>query len=302
MQNCFMNTEQLAALRAVVDHGTFEAGARALHITPSAMSQRIRALEASVGSVLVVRSTPVEVSDAGAAVLRLARQFDLLERETLAGLPDRVGAADAGVLALRATINADSLQTWFRPVLAAAASWPDAVLRLELADQGQSDLAVARARSMVAVSSRGRAHHGCSVVPLGMMRYIAVAAPALVERHRSGGSASSPRAALESMPVVDYGPDDDLQNEYLRRFDLGPPARRALVPSSDAFLAAVEAGLGWAMVPELQIPAGTDLVRLDDGPGIDVPLYWHRWKMASPALDRFEDAVRAAASVLRPLR
>jgi LysR family transcriptional regulator (chromosome initiation inhibitor) len=35
---------QLEALVAVVEQGTFEAAARRLHVTPSAISQRIRAL------------------------------------------------------------------------------------------------------------------------------------------------------------------------------------------------------------------------------------------------------------------
>ena len=49
---------QLAALVAIADHGTFEAAARHLHITPSAVSQRIRALESEVGQVVVQRTTP----------------------------------------------------------------------------------------------------------------------------------------------------------------------------------------------------------------------------------------------------
>ena len=50
---------QLRALAAAVDHGSLEAAARALHLTPSAVSQRIKALEQGAGAVLLRRSRPV---------------------------------------------------------------------------------------------------------------------------------------------------------------------------------------------------------------------------------------------------
>lgn len=45
--------DSLLTLAAVVREGTFDAAAEALHITPSAVSQRIKALEAQVGRVVV---------------------------------------------------------------------------------------------------------------------------------------------------------------------------------------------------------------------------------------------------------
>jgi LysR family transcriptional regulator (chromosome initiation inhibitor) len=48
---------QLAALAAVVSEGRFERAAARLHVAPSAVSQRIRALEDRVGAVLVARGT-----------------------------------------------------------------------------------------------------------------------------------------------------------------------------------------------------------------------------------------------------
>ena len=53
-----LDFEQLRALHAAVDEGTFEAAARKLHITPSAVSQRIKGLETSVGRILVQRTKP----------------------------------------------------------------------------------------------------------------------------------------------------------------------------------------------------------------------------------------------------
>ncbi|MFC6343623.1 LysR family transcriptional regulator, partial [Nocardioides hankookensis] len=72
---------QLDALVAIADHGTFEAAARHLHVTASAISQRIRALESDVGQVVVRRTTPCTPTRAGEELIRLARQTRLLHDE-----------------------------------------------------------------------------------------------------------------------------------------------------------------------------------------------------------------------------
>ncbi|MET0811741.1 MAG: LysR family transcriptional regulator, partial [Microbacterium sp.] len=84
--------ELAETLAAVVDEGTLDAAARRLHVTPSAVSQRIRALEELLGRVVLVRSKPARPTEAGAAVVRLARQVALLEHDTLGEL----GADDDG--------------------------------------------------------------------------------------------------------------------------------------------------------------------------------------------------------------
>ena len=74
-----MNTDHLRALAAAVDEGTFEAAAEVLHISGSAFSQRIKALEKDMGQVLLTRTVPVATTPAGDRVLRLARQVAVLE-------------------------------------------------------------------------------------------------------------------------------------------------------------------------------------------------------------------------------
>src|ERR1700760_3185984 len=107
-----MDAVQLATFQAVIDEGSFEAAARVLHVTPSAVSQRIKALEQTVGQVLVRRVRPCEPTEAGQALVRFAGQVALLEREALAALAGGVRTRVAVV------VNADSLHTWFMPALA----------------------------------------------------------------------------------------------------------------------------------------------------------------------------------------
>src|SRR6187402_3621396 len=109
-----MEHDQLRTLLAAIDTGSFEAAARSLSVTPSAVSQRIKALEQQVGVVLLQRSKPVRPTETGLAITRLARQVDLLEREALAALHP----GDDAWVSVPLVINADSLATWVLPALA----------------------------------------------------------------------------------------------------------------------------------------------------------------------------------------
>jgi LysR family transcriptional regulator (chromosome initiation inhibitor) len=67
------------------------------------------------------------------------------------------------------------------------------------------------------------------------------------------------------------------------------------VPSSEVYVRAIVAGLGWGMVPPQQLQDG--LVDLAPGRTVDVPLYWQQWKLDSPALTAVADAVAQEAAV-----
>ena len=56
---------QLEAFIAVIEEGSFERAAKRLFITPSALSQRIKALEERLGTALVRRETPAAATSAG---------------------------------------------------------------------------------------------------------------------------------------------------------------------------------------------------------------------------------------------
>ncbi len=108
--------ELAETVAAVVDEGTLDAAARRLHITPSAVSQRIKTLEEQLGRVVLVRSKPARLTAAGTAVVRMARQIALLEHDTLAELGDDTGEGSRTTVPL--AVNADSLATWFLKPLA----------------------------------------------------------------------------------------------------------------------------------------------------------------------------------------
>ena len=243
---------QLAALTAIVDHGTFEAAARALHVTPSAVSQRIRALETVVGRVVVQRTAPCRPTEAGASLLRLARQTELLYDELRAQLRD---ARDSPV-GLPVAVNADSLATWFRDVVGTVAGWDDVTLRLHVEDQAWSADLLRTGEALAAVTSEAVAVQGCSTQPLGVLRYRPAAAPAFADRWRRGSGFDWGR-----MPVMVFNDKDRLQHDLLEARGITPAVTHR-VPTSADFHEAVRLGLGWGLVPEPQLDADLAAGRL----------------------------------------
>jgi len=285
-----LNPGQLDALVAIADHGSFDAAARQLHITPSAVSQRVRALEATAGQVLISRGTPCRPTPHGEWLVRLGRQTRFLYTEAAQAL------TTAAAVELPVAVNADSLASWFRDVLAVATTWAGTSIRLRVEDQGYSQELLRRGDVLAAVTSDPTAVQGCSVDSLGALRYLPAAAPAVAARWRRGAAPD-----WAAMPVVIFNDKDDLQHELLRRHGVeqGPPVVHQ-VPSTADFYAAIRMGLGWGMLPEAQARADLaagELVRLS-GDVIDIPLHWQRWRLDSPKLAALTAAVRVAASHL----
>jgi LysR family transcriptional regulator (chromosome initiation inhibitor) len=284
-----LDVSQLRALDATVRGGTLEAAARALHITPSAVSQRLRALEVATGRILLVRSKPVQVTESGQAVLRLARQVDLLTADLARELGE--DSSPGRVPTLPIAVNADSMATWVLPALAPLAG--DVCFDLYREDQEHTSALLRSGTVMAAVTADAEPLPGCTATRLGGMRYRPMAAPAFVRRWFPDGPTSE---ALAGAPVVVFDRKDDLQHRYLHAqagSDVAPPLH--FVPASADYVAAVTLGLGWGMVPDQQARGPAELVVLDPAAGVDVVLYWQQWRLRSPTLDRVREAVHHAA-------
>ncbi|WP_411699822.1 LysR family transcriptional regulator ArgP [Conyzicola sp.] len=279
----------LRALSATIAEGSFEAAARALHVTPSAVSQRIKALESAVGAILVQRTKPVRVTERGQAVLRFARQVDLLSADAQHELSD--GAGDGRPVNIPIAVNADSLATWILPALAAAPSAP--TFDIQLDDQEHTTALLRSGAVMAAVTAVAQPIQGCTSTLLGTMRYRPRCSTHFAATWFGEGAT---RSALDRAPVVVFDRKDDLQDSYLRRAGRPLPSPpRHFVPSSTDFVRAVELGLGWGNVPDLQDTP--ELVAFDLEAVFDVPLYWQQWQLRSATLDSVASAVRAAAAL-----
>lgn len=288
---------QLAAFVAVIDEGSFEGAAGRLHVTPSAVSQRIKALESRMGQVLVRRTRPTQPTAAGQVLARLAGQISLVEAEALAELAGGAGSGGAVGLRLSIVVNADSLATWFLPALAELPAERAATFDIRQEDQDHSVALLRDGSVMAAVTAEARAVQGCRVQPLGSMRYLAVASPRFHHRFLPDGPTAE---ALAAAPMLVFNRKDALQYRFARTLAgsrVDPPV--TYLPSSVGFVDAARLGLAWGMVPEQLARPGLDggnLVELAPGRTLDVPLYWQRWRLDSPALDAVTATVMSAAS------
>ncbi|MDG4793344.1 LysR family transcriptional regulator ArgP [Micromonospora sp. WMMD1082] len=291
-----LDSTQLRTLAAVVAEGSFEAAARLLHVTPSAVSQRIKALEETVGQVLVRRHRPCDATEAGRPLLRLAGQLALLEREALADARGPLGG-DPGRTRVAVVVNADSLATWFPAALARLPDQPELSFDIRQDDQDHTAELLRAGAVTAAVTAQREAVQGCRVRRLGAMRYRALAAPQLVQRWFSGGLS---RPALAAAPVVVFDRKDRIQHRFLRTVTgraLDPPVH--YVPSVPAFNEAIRLGLGWGLVAEQIADADVAAGRCQDiAPGrvLDIPLYWQHWRLDSHVLTVLTAAVCAVAA------
>jgi LysR family transcriptional regulator (chromosome initiation inhibitor) len=297
--------EYMRTLLAVVDEGTFDAAAAALHVTPSAVSQRIKALEQRTGSVLLLRAKPVRPTEAGQVVVRFARQLDRLEHDVRVDL-GMTGNDEHTTVPI--AVNADSLATWFLPALARVPDELRISFELLRDDEHTSTALLREGLVMAAVTSSPDPVQGCSVRPLGKMRYLPVASPEFLARRLPDWPEPPLRRVIGTLPVVVFDRTDSLQDRFARALTRGRPAGqvRHYVPSSEGYADALLAGMGWGLLPTGQAAAhlaAGRLVLLDPKRRVEVPLFWQQWKLDSPALSAVATAVtETAAEALRPSR
>lgn len=292
--------EQLATLLAIVNEGSFDAAATRLHVTPSAVSQRVKAMEQTYGRVLVQRTTPIRLTDAGDVLLRYARQVELLEADTVRELQQ--GHSDGAAFLVPLAVNADSLATWFLDALAGLGESLSVAFDLHREDQEHTTNLLRAGTVMAAVTSTREAVQGCVTEGLGQMRYHAVATPGFIARWLP---ARTGLTGLTVAPVVAFERNDDLQEAFLReRMGTGSSGPVHYIPTSNDFVRAILLGFGWGMLPEQQCAAEIAdgrLIDLAPESAVDVGLFWQRWNLTSPLLDAVSAAVRAEArATLRP--
>ncbi len=295
----------LSALAAVVREGSFERAARALHVTPSAVSQRIRLLEERVGCALVVREQPCRATDAGRRLCQHVDHVRLLEQELstqLPAVPAQAAQAPARV-PLPIAVNADSLATWAAPVIAGFAADNPVLLEVAVDDQDHTTEWLRKGAVLAAVTSAARPAAGCNSRPLGAMRYRAAASPAFMQRYFAEGVGAG---SLARAPSLVFNTKDELQQRWARRLcHRHVELPRHTLPSSHAFVTAALAGMGWGLQPQALIAQhlrqGT-LVELVPETPLDVALHWQHARAASGLLDRLTAAMLAAGRAALSLR
>ncbi|QNN57249.1 LysR family transcriptional regulator ArgP [Diaphorobacter ruginosibacter] len=297
-----MNTYDPAALEclaAIVEEGGFERAAQRLNVTQSAVSQRLRALEAQVGSVLIVRSRPLRPTSAGQLLLKHTKQLRLLRADLERDLQDLAPRAPGGARdeeRISIAINADSIATWALEALGPLAR-RNLPIEIITDDQDFTQEWLRSGQVLGCVTTLKQPLRGCKVVPLGAMEYVAVASDEFARMHLPGGLTAH---NFREVTFVCFNRKDDMQAEFVaRRFGLKRVSLPSVfVPSSEGQVRAVAAGWGVSVVPQLMAaPLVAKGLLVDLAPGYKLPiqLYWHSWNLESEVLDALSTALTEAA-------
>ena len=313
-----MNTfdpDALECLAAIVEEGGFERAAQRLSITQSAVSQRLRALEAQVGTVLIVRSRPLKATSAGQLLLKHTKMLRLLRADLERDLKELAPSSLRGAREeerISIAINADSIATWALPALTGLAR-QGLPMEIITDDQDFTHEWLREGHVLGCVTTLKQALRGCKVVALGAMEYVAVAAPEFA-RQRLGRAAPAGKAGttvetgevlsahnFRDIPFVAFNRKDDMQGEFVSKaFGLKHVTLNQLfVPSSEGQVRAVLAGWGVSVLPRLIAQGLIDqgqLVNLAPGFTLPIQLYWHCWNLESEVLDALTLALRQSAA------
>lgn len=289
--------DSLVVLSAVVRTGSFEAAAKSLEVTQSAVSQRIKQLEEKVGAILILRGRPCVATEDGMLLCQHVEQVSLLQHELSELLATRGAAIEGAAISVRIAVNSDSLATWFPDVMKIAAD--DLNLRLEVIPDDQ-DFTEERLRSgdaMAIVTAKDKPIPGCRTFALGAMEYMAVASKDYVDRYLADGITLD---AVAMSPSIRFDRKDTLPRQWLN-IAFGNATRLAshYIPSYEGHLLCSVKGIGWAMMPSESVMPGIEdgtLVELVPGARLNVPLYWQSRSQSSNVMTKLSEIVMNTAA------
>ncbi len=270
---------QLEAFASVVESQSFEKAARRMHLTQSAVSQRVKKFEESLGQPLIVRTQPLRPTSVGKKLLHHYQQINLLQSTLLESLFDN---QSKNYTKLSIGLNADSLSAWFLDAIEPLLESNQILLDLRVEDQDRTHQLLRQGEVFGCISATAMSIQGVNCTALGSVRYRALATPEFIQRYFPNGVEAE---ALSRAPVAEFNQEDALQDRYLKtNFNYRGDYPRHRIPSTQAYINLIRRGLAWGMVPGqkgscLLVEEG--LRELSPGKGLSVPLYWHAWNLSS---------------------
>lgn len=296
-----LNFDQINALIAVANEGSFSKAAKTLRVTQPAISERIRLLEENLGLPLLVRKIPIVLTEAGRKLIAYANQISVLEATLLQSLSLRELISENRPL-IPVAVNFDSLATWFPIALADFNALNIARLEIIADDQSLTRQLLTDGRVLGCVSSDPHAVPGCSVEKIGKMRYVCVCTPQLKKAYFSKGKDIE---SFGKIPAIVYGRNDQLHDDWLRKISnysspVEPPY--FYVPHIVAMKQMILAGESYALLPDVFIQAEMEcgtLVQVREKTYLDVELFWHVNAIETPLLKKLSSSVKKAAMTAR---
>jgi LysR family transcriptional regulator (chromosome initiation inhibitor) len=254
------------------------------------VSQRVRQLEEQAGQILLTRSVPPAVTDAGKWFLAHYLQVRHLEED----LANRTAfGRESKPVTLSVGVNADSLATWFPKAVAPMLKDGKILLDIRVDDQEQTHKLLKSGTVCGCISTFDRAIQGCRIFEIGTMAYKLLCTKDFARRWFPCGVTLE---AVSKAPAVIFNLKDELHDKMLMTvFDTVPKDMPVTyVPSSETFVDFIAMGLGYGVVPLAQgghLMEKGILIPLIDGLTIDIRLFWHCWNLKSPLIESFTRAL-----------
>jgi DNA-binding transcriptional LysR family regulator len=244
-----MTLEQLRIFVAVAERQHMTAAARALHVTQSAASAAIAALEARHGVRLFDRiGRGIALTDIGRMFLEEAR--DVLARAAAAEQAlGEMGGLQRG--SLRLVASQTTAGYWLPPILAAFRQrYPQVAVELSIGNTEQAATRVREGEAELGIVEGGVDDPLLGLWPIGEDRLVLVEAAAA----RTAGDSDALRAARWVMREAGSGTRSVL-DEALRRIGIDPAALDValVLPSNESVRTAVEHGAGIAALSALVV-------------------------------------------------
>ncbi|BCO17288.1 ArgP/LysG family DNA-binding transcriptional regulator [Alteromonas sp. McT4-15] len=288
-----LDYDALRCFHEVLRYGGFEKGAQALSLTQSAVSQKIKRLEQSVGGPVLVRTKPLRPTPLGNELLAHIQKVSVLEE----ALNIQSGLT-ASAAPLSVAVNNDVLATWFSQVLAKFSDTRANPVHIVNADQTQTRDILQQGRVMACISQTGTPVTGGQSLRLGTMKYQLYASPRFIERYLSKGIDAEAVMQTPGLLYDEY--DVTLLTDYQREcLNMAPSFTTChWYPSSHGFVKMALDGVVWALLPTLQVTQEVNegsLVSLFPDKELGVPLFWHWITLDSAALGDLTKAVKHVA-------
>lgn len=291
--------KNIEAFAMVILEGGFEKAAHKLHLTQSAISQRVRLLEDTYGHVLLKRSTPPEATEAGLPLLVHYRQVKQLEDDVLLSAKKTTGSRFASI---SIGLNADTLATWFLSSIEELLRNNNIVLDIHVDDQERTHELMKDGKVWGCITTRKRPLQGCKSEFLGTVRYGIFATEEFQKTWFENGLTLE---SLEHAPMARYNRKDDLNNRMFsllfKKQPMNPPT--FFLPSTEIYGIFVARGLCYGIIPDQQsrpLENAGEIINLSPQHSVDVDLYWHSWNLKSEIIETFNlHFIRNAKKILQ---
>ncbi|MDF3306240.1 LysR family transcriptional regulator [Rhodococcus sp. T2V] len=300
-----MELGQVEAMVAVVEHGSFSAAARALHLTQPALSRRIASLESATGLRLFHRvDRTVRLTAEGQALLPFLRRIMGVQIDAEAAVAALHGG-DSGELQVAALPS--MVVTDMAPIVAAFhRAYPQVDLQISaVTDTDEAAKLVAEARCDVALSDLEVPYPGLATVPLRRTTLMAVFPPGTTLSGAGAGAGSGPPVVQavdlqkHTLVTLPSGTLTRTITDMLYQHVGATPPRVVTTSQRDALVSFALHGVGVTFVPDVMAAsaaaAGAVVAVSDAGVTRTVGLVYRAEGLA-PTLSAFlEVAARAIA-------